>query len=176
MFTGIIEEVGRIISVSNRRLTVASEIITKRLAVGDSVDINGVCLTVTQFDCSSFCVDIMEETLSRTGIGSLKPGDEVNLESALTLQKPMGGHLVQGHVDGTGIIESINLHDETTSIHIKAPSRIMRYVVEKGFIAVDGVSLTVTSRDDNGFSVAIVKFTRANTRLSRLVSGIAGQP
>jgi riboflavin synthase len=83
----------------------------------------------------------------------------------------MGGHLVQGHVDGTGVIESINQQDEATSIQIRAPSWIMRYVVEKGFIAVDGVSLTVTSRDDNGFTVAIVKFTWANTHLSRLVSG-----
>ena len=171
MFTGIIEEVGSVVSISERRLQVAARIITKNVAPGDSIDVNGVCLTVTEFDNRSFSVDIMEETLSRTALGYLKPGDAVNLESALTLQKPLGGHLVQGHVDDTGEIESVSRHDENTVIRIAAPPHVMRYVVVKGFIALDGISLTVSGRDARGFSVSIVNFTWANTRLGQLEAG-----
>ncbi len=171
MFTGIIEEVGSIVFISSRRLTVAADLITQNMALGDSIDVNGTCLTVTEFDRHSFTVDIMEETLSRTNLKFLKTGDAVNLERALTLQKPLGGHLVQGHIDDTGEIEAITRREETVLARIAAPPAVMRYVVAKGFIAVDGISLTVVDRDDKGFTVSIVNFTRQNTRLSQLETG-----
>ena len=171
MFTGIVEEVGKVAEISPRRLTVSAEKISRRVALGDSVDVNGICLTVTGFDRRSFFVDIMEETFNRTALRYLQAGSPVNLETAATLQKPLGGHLVQGHIDDTGEIEHIDQHDDTVVISIAAPPHVMRYVVEKGFIAVDGISLTVASRSPEGFTVSIVKFTWANTRLSALADG-----
>jgi riboflavin synthase len=171
MFTGIVEEVGRISSISEHCLSILSDKITKHITLGDSIDVNGICLTVTDFDRKSFSVDVMAETTERTTLKRLKPGDAVNLESALTLQKPLGGHLVQGHVDGTGEVSAISHEEETTSIDVNAPPDIMRYVVEKGFIAVDGISLTVASRNDEGFTVAIVNFTWNNTSLRQLAAG-----
>jgi len=168
MFTGIVEEVGRISAISERSLTIAAEKVTRNASLGDSIAVNGICLTVTRFDPKSFTVDVMTETISRTALKYLTPGDPVNLESALTLQKPLGGHLVQGHVDDVGEITSVSRNEETTTILITAPPRVMRYIVEKGFIAVDGISLTVSARDDGGFSVSIVNFTWDHTRLSTL--------
>ncbi len=171
MFTGIIEEVGRVIALSERRLTVAAEKVTRHVNLGDSIGVNGICLTVTKFDRKSFAADVMEETIERTALRYLKAGDMVNLESALTLQKPLGGHLVQGHVDDVGEIESLSRREETTVIRVAASPRVMRYVVEKGFIAVDGISLTVVACDARGFTVSIVNFTWDNTRLSSLAVG-----
>lgn len=171
MFTGIVEEVGRIITISERRLTVAADRVVSHASLGDSIAVNGICLTVTAFDQKSFAVDVMEETVGRTTLKHLKPGDLVNLESALTLHKPMGGHLVQGHVDEVGEIASLNRREETTVIRVTASPRVMRYVVEKGFVAMDGISLTVASRDEQGFTVSIVNFTWDNTRLSSLAAG-----
>jgi riboflavin synthase len=171
MFTGIIEEVGRVVAISERRITVAADKVIRHVKLGDSIGVNGVCLTVTTFSQNSFVADVMEETLRRTTLKTLKHGDLVNLESALTLQKPLGGHLVQGHIDDVGEISSINRYEETTVIRIAAPPRVQRYVVEKGFIAVDGISLTVATCDENGFTVSIVNFTWDHTRLSALAVG-----
>jgi riboflavin synthase len=171
MFTGIVEEVGKVISISNHRLVIGAAKITGCLELGDSVDVNGACLTVAQFDSNSFAVDIMEETLSRTSLGNLRPGSPVNLERALSLQKPLGGHLVQGHIDGAGYVISLNEREESVFLTISAPREIMRYVVEKGFIAVDGVSLTVTERTADSFTVSLVKFTSHHTTLSALEEG-----
>ena len=171
MFTGIIEEVGQIISISGDSLTIGAEIVTKGLTLGDSINVNGICLTVTQFDRDSFCADIMAETFIRTALRYLKSGDPVNLESAATLQKPLGGHLVQGHIDDIGEIEAINHRDDTVEFRICANPPLMRYIVEKGFIALDGISLTVVSCDGGGFTVSIVKFTWVNTRLNKLQKG-----
>jgi len=171
MFTGIVEEVGRVSAISERDLTIVAEKVTRNASLGDSIAVNGICLTVTNFDNKSFSVDVMTETILRTALKYLNPGDLVNLESAVTLQKPLGGHLVQGHVDDVGEIASLNRSDEATVIRITAPPRVMRYVVEKGFIAVDGISLTVSTRDDRGLAVSIVNFTWDHTRLSTLAVG-----
>ena len=171
MFTGIVEEVGKVLAFSECRLTVAAKKVTADATLGDSIAVNGICLTVAKLDHESFTVDVMEETVTRTSMKYLKPGDSVNLESALTLQKPLGGHLVQGHVDDVGKIESVRRDGESTLIRIAASPRVMNYVVEKGFIAVDGMSLTVVVRDADNFTVSIVNFTWENTRLSFLEAG-----
>jgi riboflavin synthase len=171
MFTGLVEETGQVISAADNCLVIGAPKICPKLQLGDSVDVNGACLTVTRFDRTSFSVDVMEETLQRTTLGMLKTGDRVNLETALTLQKPLGGHLVQGHIDTTGKVESIDKRTESTLISIAAPPDIMYYIVEKGFIAVNGISLTVTGRDERGFGVSIVNFTMQNTNLGELRQG-----
>jgi riboflavin synthase len=171
MFTGIIEEVGQIISISDNKLTVAASKIVRNMGMGDSVAVNGVCLTVIKFDNKSFSVDIMQETINRTNLRTFTPGDKVNLENALTLNKSLGGHLVQGHIDATGIVQSVNKNDTVNLIQIQAPPQVMRYIVEKGFISMDGISLTVTNRNEHGFSVSIVNYTLANTRLVDLKMG-----
>ena len=171
MFTGIIEEVGRVISLSDHSLVVKASKVVKSMEPGCSVAVNGVCLTVTSFDDHSFIVDIMRETLDRSNLGRLLSGDLVNLENALTLQKSLGGHLVQGHVDDTGRVADYRPENGATRIRISAPPQVMRFVVEKGFIAVDGISLTVVERDEAGFSVSIVGFTLEHTTLGKLESG-----
>ena len=171
MFTGIIEEVGRITAVSPKGLVIAASRVFQGIELGGSISVNGACLTVTEFDSSSFSLDIMPETLKRTNIGLLHTGDRVNLERPLTLEKPLGGHLVQGHIDATGRVASVIREGETTIIRIEAPPEVMRYIVEKGFIAVDGVSLTVVARDAGSFKVSIVDITLKNTIIgSRQVS------
>jgi riboflavin synthase len=133
--------------------------------------VNGVCLTVTGFDNKSFSVEVMEETLSRTNLGLLKAGDGVNLERPLALGGRLGGHLVQGHIDGTGKVISVTPRGESILVGFEAPPRLMAYMVEKGFIAVDGVSLTVVSKDSNYFQVSLVEYTRQHTTLGSLRVG-----
>ena len=164
MFTGITGGTGRIVSTGNNLIISAGELI-KGLEIGASVAVNGVCLTVTGIKDVSFYVDVMPETLKRTNLGLLRVGDKVNLERAATLGSEMGGHLVQGHIDDTGKIVSIAPEGDALLISIGAPPGVMRYVVEKGFIAVDGVSLTVVSRDESSFRVSIVEHTRKNTTM-----------
>ena len=173
MFTGIVEEIGRVASLTPRNLTISAKKVLQGLEIGASISVNGTCLTVTRFDAASFTVDIMEETLKRTSLGGLKRGDRVNLEGALTLSRGFGGHLVQGHVDATGSVKSVTEKADSRLIRIEAPPQVMRYVVEKGFIAVDGISLTVVERDDKAFSVSIVGFTRENTTLGGVKAGDA---
>lgn len=167
MFTGIIEELGRVTSASSKRLVIAASDALQGMEPGGSIAVNGACLTITSLNTSSFSVVIMTETLKRTNLGLLRARDEVNLERPLTLGKSLGGHLVQGHVDATGRVASVIRDDETTMIRFEAPAEVMRYVVEKGFIAVDGVSLTVVARDTSSFQVSIVDYTLKNTTLGR---------
>ena len=165
MFTGIIGEVGRVVSAQSGSLVIAAGDILQRLALGGSISVNGVCLTITSFNTSSFSVDIMSETLQRTNLGLLSAGDRANLELPLTLDGQVGGHLVQGHVDATGRVASITWNGEAMIIMFEAPPEVMRYIVEKGFIAVDGVSLTVATKDTSSFWVSVVDYTRTHTTL-----------
>ena len=133
--------------------------------MGGSIAVNGACLTITDFSSNSFSVDLMPETLKQTSLGLLTAGSEVDLERPLTLGKPLGGHLVQGHIDGSGRVTSITWDGEAMIIRFETTPEVMRYLVKKGFIAVDGVSLTVLSRDTSSFQVSIVDFTRRHTTL-----------
>jgi len=165
VFTGIIGEVGRVVSAQSGSLVIAAGDILQRLALGGSISVNGVCLTITSFNTSSFLVDIMRETLQRTNLGLLSAGDRANLELPLTLDGQVGGHLVQGHVDATGRVASVAWNGETMIIMFEASPEVMRYIVEKGFIAVDGVSLTVATKDTSSFWVSVVDYTRTHTTL-----------
>ncbi|OGO23017.1 MAG: riboflavin synthase subunit alpha, partial [Chloroflexi bacterium RBG_16_51_9] len=163
MFTGIVEEIGKVASAQRNKLSISADKILCGLELGASVSVNGVCLTVTGLNQSSFSVDIMPETRERSNLGLLSVGDRVNLERAMVLGGSMGGHLVQGHIDATGRVASLHREGEALVMGFEAPPEVMRYIVEKGFIAVDGVSLTVTARDADSFQVSLVNFTRQNT-------------
>ena len=165
MFTGIVEEVGRVTSAQSGKLVISASEVLQEIKLGGSIAVNGVCLTITSLTVSSFSIDIMPETLERTNLGLLNTGDEVNLECPLTLRKPLGGHLVQGHVDDTGRIASITQQGGAMLFRFEVPHGVVRYVVEKGFIAVDGVSLTVVTKDASSFQVSVVDFTRNQTTL-----------
>ncbi len=171
MFTGIVEEVGRVTSAQSGKLVISASHVLQGIELGGSIAVNGVCLTITSFNTNSLSVDIMLETLRRTNLGLLSAGDEVNLEQPLTLEKPLGGHLVQGHVDDTGRVTSITWDGEAMLIRFEAPHEVMDYVVEKGFIAVDGVSLTVVAKDASSFQVSVVDFTRKHTTLGSRRAG-----
>ena len=165
MFTGIIEEVGSVTSVPTGSLVVAASKVLEGMKLGDSIAVNGVCLTVTDFDNRTFSADVMPETLRQTNLGLLRTGDRVNLESPLALGGEVGGHLVQGHVDDTGRVASLAREGEAVLMRFEAPVEVMRLIVTKGFIAVDGVSLTVAGRDTVSFGVSIVGYTRQHTIL-----------
>jgi len=165
VFTGIVQEVGRVASVKPGNLVIAVRDVLQGVELGGSMAVNGVCLTVTSFSPGSFVVDIMSETLKRSNLGLLRVGDRVNLERPLALGGPLGGHLVQGHIDATGKIVSVRREGEATLIRYKASPEVMRYIVEKGFIAVDGVSLTVVARDTGSFQVSLVDYTRKHSIL-----------
>ena len=173
MFTGIVEEIGRVQSVSSGGLVIRVSRELADLRVSDSINVNGACLTVTSRDEDSFSVDVVPETLRRTNLGALRSGDPVDLERSLAVDGRFGGHVVQGHVDATGAIESVAQEGEALLLRFRAPPSIMRYVVEKGFIAVDGVSLTVVDCDDRSFSVTVIPFTRDNTILGSKAAGDA---
>ncbi len=166
MFTGIVEEMGRVHSLGLGRLAVEAQIVLEGTRIGDSIAVEGVCLTVVERGSGWFSVGIMPETLRRSTLGSLKPGQPVNLERALSLGGRLGGHLVQGHIDGTGTVAGRQPEGRAILVSVAAPSHIMRYVVEKGFIAVDGASLTVASCDAASFTVSLVPFTQANITLA----------
>ena len=165
MFTGIVEEVGRVSSVRPGNLVITASKVLQGLELGGSIAVNGVCLTITSFATNSFSVDIMSETLKRSNLGLLSAGDKVNLERPLALGGALGGHLVQGHIDATGRVASVRWDGEAMVVRFEAPPEVMRYVVEKGFIAVDGVSLTVVVKDTSAFQVSVVDYTRQNTIL-----------
>ena len=171
MFTGIVQEVGSIVSVPAGKLTVAASQVLKDIQLGGSVAVNGICLTVTAFDSKSFSVDVMPETFKRTNLGLLQAGDKVNLERPLTFNGEIGGHLVQGHIDDTGKIVQIAKEGEAVLMRFQAKPEVMRYIVPKGFIAVDGTSLTVTTKDSSTFGVSIVGFTRQHTILAEKQPG-----
>ena len=165
MFTGIIEEVGKVTLVQPGKLVIAAGDILQGMELGASMSVNGVCLTITDMTDDSFSVDVMPETLQRSNIGLLAVGDKVNLERPLALDGRLGGHLVQGHIDATGKVTSIRWDGAAMIMGFAAPPEVMKYVVEKGFIAVDGVSLTVVAKNSGSFSVSIVEYTRQHTNL-----------
>ncbi|MEL7561636.1 riboflavin synthase [Dehalogenimonas sp. 4OHTPN] len=165
MFSGIVEEIGLVVSVSPSRLAIKVELIMGDLKPGDSIAVNGVCLTATEIKGKVFQADVMPETLRRSNLGDLRPGGQVNLERALTLSGRIGGHLVQGHIDATGTIKRITSDGEAKLMTIGAPPEVMRYIVEKGFITVDGLSLTVTDKTNDQFSVSLVAFSRSHTTI-----------
>jgi riboflavin synthase len=165
MFTGIVTEVGKIVSLQPDKVIVSGTLILDKVELGCSISVNGTCLTVTAFDNKSFTVGLAAETLKRTNLGLLKNGDQVNLERALGLGGELGGHLVQGHIDGTGKIISITPAGGSTIFKFEAPEEIMHYLVEKGFVAVEGISLTIAARETGYFQVSVVDYTKANTNL-----------
>lgn len=169
MFTGIVEEVGRVRALragAEPSLTVEAEVVLGGTRLGDSISINGACLTVTALGHDNFTVGLMPETLRRTNLGQLRAGDSVNLERALALGARLGGHFVQGHIDGTGRLADVRQEGQALVLRFTAPPEVMRYVVPKGFIAVDGISLTVVDSDRGSFSVSLVTFTQLNVTLS----------
>lgn len=165
MFTGIVEEVGSVKSSGAGGLTIAADKVLEGTELGDSIAVNGVCLTATGLTADSFTVDVMPETLRRTNLGSLEPGGRVNLERPLAVGGRFGGHFVQGHVDGTGTVVGVRQESDAILLKFDAPPEITRYIVEKGFIAVDGISLTVVECSPTAFSVSLVGFTQTNTTL-----------
>jgi riboflavin synthase len=169
MFTGIVEELGEIAELTDlgdaARLSVRGKTVTSDARHGDSIAVNGVCLTVVEVDGDTFTADVMAETLRRSSLGALSPGDPVNLERSATVGARLGGHLVQGHVDGTATILSRQPAEQWEVVTFTLPSALAKYVVEKGSITVDGVSLTVTAVTDDTFSVSLIPTTLALTTL-----------
>ena len=171
MFTGIVEEVGVVASISENAMTVRASKVTDGLKLGDSIAVNGACLTAISFTKTEFSVDLSPETMRRTGLGDLSQGRPVNLERALLVTDRMGGHIVQGHVDGTGRVMSTKPEGDSIIFRIRVPKRLNRYIVEKGFIAVDGISLTVVKRGASSFTLAVIPYTLNNTNLAALSVG-----
>lgn len=166
MFTGIVEERGVVREVGGSRLAVGCRTVTSDAEVGASVSVNGVCLTVVEWSEAHLAFDMSEETLRRTSFARLSEGDPVNLERPLTLASRLGGHLVQGHVDGVGeVVEVAPGTDRSAWVTIRAPSPLRRFLVEKGSVCVDGVSLTVAALDGDTFAVALIPHTLAATTL-----------
>ena len=165
MFTGIVEEVGQVADAARHRLCIAGGAVMDALAVSDSIAVNGACLTVVERTDADLVVDLSDETIERTNLGSLVQGSLVNLERALTPSSRMGGHIVQGHVDGTGEIVAFEGPPESRALRVGVPPELARYVVQKGFIAVDGISLTVASQGGGVFSVAVIPYTEQHTAL-----------
>ena len=171
MFTGIVEEVGSVTSISSNGMTVQAEKVMSDLKQGDSISVNGACLTAVSLSNTEFTVDLSPETMRRTSLGDLTSGGVVNLERALSASDRMGGHIVQGHVDGTGRITSTKEDGDSIVIRVRAPKRLMPYIVEKGFIAVDGISLTVVKVGTSSFTLAVIPYTLRNTNLETLSVG-----
>ncbi|HNW76107.1 MAG TPA: riboflavin synthase [Bacteroidales bacterium] len=170
MFTGIIEEVGTVQTVKrgsrSSQITIRALKVTADLQIGDSISVNGVCLTVISFDLRQFTADVMPETMNRTNLGQLSADTPVNLERALRLGDRLGGHLVSGHVDGTGRIEDCRKDENAYWFRISAGKEIIRYVVEKGSVAIDGISLTVAGVTGSSFTVSVIPHTRAQTTMT----------
>jgi len=166
MFTGIVEEMGRVIALEGGRLRVSAERVLEGVGLGDSIAVNGCCLTVVTHDECSWEADLSEETLRRTALSSLEPGSQVNLERAVRADQRMGGHIVQGHVDGVGTIRH-----RVPDLRVSVPDGLERYLVEKGSVTVDGVSLTVVDVDGDTFSVAVIPHTSEVTNLGALDEG-----
>ena len=175
MFTGIIEEIGTIRGIKRGNRSVVLEVQAKKvledLHVGDSIATNGVCLTVISFANGSFCADVMPETLRRSSLGQLRPGSRVNLERAMAADGRFGGHIVSGHIDGTGKITEIKEDSLAIWYTIEASPEILRYIVEKGSVAIDGISLTVAKVTQTTFSVSTIPHTRKITTLGERKKG-----
>jgi riboflavin synthase len=171
MFTGIVEEIGKVKGLSPGRLNIEASKVLEGTKPGDSLSVSGACLTVISISKNDFGVEVMPETIRRTNLGKLHYGDKVNLERAVPADGRFGGHFVQGHVDDVGKVLSLKPEEGAFIARISAPSHLMPYVVSKGFIAVDGVSLTVIDCDDFSFSVSLVAFTRKHTTLGIIRPG-----
>ena len=171
MFTGIGRELGTVDAFDGSRLVVAAPETAAAAAVGDSVAVAGVCLTVVANEDGRLVFDAVPETLSRTALGSLDPGDAVNVEPSLRVGDQLGGHVVQGHVDAVGRVRSVEPEGEGRRVWVDAPDTVVRYCIEKGSIAVDGVSLTIAAFDDEGFEVALIPHSLAVTTLGSLEPG-----
>ncbi len=171
MFTGIVEEVGTVTSLERQRLTIAAGRVLEDVKLGDSIAVNGACLTVVDFEPSRFSVELAPETLKRTSVGSWVPGRQVNLERPLAVSDRLGGHIVQGHVDATGRITSLKPEGDCVIFGIASPKRLMPYIVEKGFVAVDGISLTVVKVRASSFSLSVIPYTLTKTNLQNQAKG-----
>jgi riboflavin synthase len=175
VFTGIVRERGRVASVDGDgdgiRIRLEAPLTAGEAAIGDSVSLNGCCLTVVEAANGTLAFDAVPETLSRSSLDGLEAGAELNVEPALRAGDPLGGHYIQGHVDGVGRVRSVEPEGEGRRVWLDAPPEVLRYCVEKGSIAVDGVSLTIADLDDAGFAVALIPHTLAATTLGTLVTG-----
>jgi riboflavin synthase len=171
VFTGIVEEVGIVAKINDKAMTVRASKVPEDMKLGDSIAVNGACLTAVDFSRSEFSVDLSPETMRRTSLGQLSVGGPVNLERALLVSDRMGGHIVQGHVDGTGRVMSIRSEGDSIIFRVRVPKRLNRYIVEKGFVAVDGISLTVVKRGASSFTLAVIPYTLENTNLSAVSVG-----
>ncbi|MGN0483445.1 MAG: riboflavin synthase [Lachnospiraceae bacterium] len=171
MFTGIIEEVGHVKSISGGGnaivLGISCKTVLENTKIGDSIAVNGVCLTVTKLHADWYEADVMPETMHRTVLGNLKVGSPVNLERAMAADGRFGGHIVSGHIDGTGTIQAVRPDENAVWFTIAAESELLHYIVEKGSICIDGISLTVADVTEKTFSVSVIPHTRANTSLSK---------
>lgn len=169
MFTGLVEEVGVVQSVlkgtKSAKIVIKANRVLEDVKLGDSISTNGVCLTVTDFKDNTFAVDVMAETMRRSSLKNLTPGSKVNLERALSLGDRLGGHLVSGHIDGTGIISSLDKEDNAVWVTIKPSTQLLKYIIHKGSIAIDGISLTVAYVDERVFKVSIIPHTKDATIL-----------
>jgi riboflavin synthase len=169
MFTGIVEELGAVEAIEDQgdaiRLTIRSATVLEDAGLGDSISVNGCCLTVTEHDGVTWTADVMQETLDKTSLYGVQPGDRVNLERAVTAHTRLGGHIVQGHVDGVGTIVSRTPSEHWEVVEISLPAALSRYLVDKGSITVDGVSLTVVEAKDETFTVSLIPETLARTTL-----------
>ncbi len=171
MFTGIVRELGTVDAFDGSRLVVAAKEAAASAVVGDSVAVAGVCLTVVEAEEGRLAFDVVPETLARTALARLEPGSEVNLEPSLRVGDHLGGHVVQGHVDAVGRVRSVVLEGGSHRVWIDAPETVVRYCIEKGSMAVDGVSVTVAAFDEEGFEVALIPHTLEVTTLGRLEPG-----
>jgi riboflavin synthase len=175
MFTGIIEEIGTIASIKKGSVSAVLHVRCSRILedmhLGDSIAVNGVCLTVTAFDGSGFTADVMHETLNRSSLGALSPGSHVNLERAMAANGRFGGHIVSGHIDGTGTICKLQRDENAVWYTISCAPSQLRYIVEKGSIAIDGISLTVARVEHDRFSVSVIPHTLSQTILAEKKSG-----
>ena len=171
MFTGIVEEVGVVASLIGPSLHLRASKVIEGMKLGDSIALDGACLTVVSRDDGEFCVELSPETLRRTSFAKLKVGQGINLERPLAVSDRLGGHIVQGHVDGTGRIMSSKPEGESIILRVSCPKRLMPYIVEKGFITVDGISLTVVKKGTSSFTLSLIPYTLANTTLKDKVPG-----
>ena len=171
MFTGIVEEVGIVSGIEGSLLRLRARRVLDGMRLGESIAVDGVCLTVVSQDEGEFCVELSPETLRRTTFGDLAAGRGVNLERPLAVGDRLGGHIVQGHVDATGRVVSCKPEGDFLILRVSCPKRLMPYVVEKGFIAVDGISLTVVQKSAASFTVSLIPFTLAGTALKDKVTG-----
>jgi riboflavin synthase len=169
MFTGIVEELGTIAAIEQQadaiRLTIAASTVLEDVHLGDSISVNGCCLTVAETDGTTWTADVMQESLDKTSLGALATGDRVNLERAVTVEKRLGGHIVQGHVDGVGTVVSRTPSEHWEVVEIRLPDGLDRYLVDKGSITVDGISLTVVETRGDTFTVSLIPETLARTTL-----------